>query len=105
MESLYIQISKLRATDNPEFPTSNVKDFIHGAINPGVSLPAEYTATGILQREVEVGKGLFMIRDSRNGAPSLGILQTSPVTDIFPITDGLIIHTANSVYELKWLPI
>lgn len=95
----YIQIRKLKAVDAPLVPTPPFATYKQGEDNGLVSLPVEYTATGMLQFDACVGEGLRILRDTRNGERCTGAFQTSPVTKI---EEGKI-YTGNSVYEVEVL--
>lgn len=38
MSDEYVQITKMKAVENPEFPTPDIEDFTPGAINSGMSI-------------------------------------------------------------------
>ena len=95
----YIKIRKLKATDAPIVPTPPFATYKQGEDNGPVSLPIEYTATGMLQFDAQVGEGLRILRDTRNGEQCTGAMQTSPVTKI---EDGKV-YTGNSIYEVEVL--
>lgn len=99
----YVELRKLRPVDNPIVTTPDSKDYEYGEKNIGKSLPVDYTVTGMLQYDVELGKSVIIHRDTRNGVKVSGLLTTSPVRDIEATNGGLIIHTDNSVYDMKWL--
>ena len=99
-----IQLKKVSEADNPKVPTPSNKDFVPGEDNGNVSVPIEYTITGILQEDVEVGKPMIILRHTRNGVESFGIMVTSVVTDIVNLDEnGMMIYTNNSVYDLEWI--
>lgn len=103
MSDEYVQITKIKAVENPELPTPDIEDFTPGAINSGMSIPIEYTCVGLLQNDVEIGEPVIMARHTRNGVKALGIFMTSLVTEIEPADNGLVFYTQNSVYKLEWL--
>jgi hypothetical protein len=69
-----------------------------------MSVPVEYTITGFLPNDITVGSGVYVLRDTRNGTKAEGIFETSVVRKIQEKTNGLIVTTNNSVYDLEWLP-
>ena len=91
-----VQIQKLSPSENPEFPSAAKETYLYGSINKGMSLPVDYTLTGKLVDDIEVGRGVDVARDTRNGVSCLGIFQSSPVTKI----EGDLFHTLNSVYRV-----
>jgi len=99
----YVKISKVAAEENAYRPTPEMSDFQPGHENPGVSLPVSYTITGWLHNDIEVGRSLYVKRDTRNGVVMPGIFNTSPVKEIEPFPGGLLFHTENSVYRLEWI--
>ena len=65
----------------------------------GFSIPIEYSAEGELARPLQVGEGLIMLRDTRNGVKCPGVFQTSPIIEI--TRDSFM--TKNSVYDYEYL--
>lgn len=98
-----VKIQKLSAVDNPEFPTPSKEHFVDGEAHHGVSIPVEYTITGVMRNDLEVGQSLMVARDTRNGVEAIGIFYTSVVTSIEPFNGGLFFSTQNSKYRLEWL--
>jgi hypothetical protein len=93
----YVRLRKLAATENPLAPTPHFATYKQGEDNGMVSFPVEYTITGLLLLDVQVGTGLHVSRDSRNGEQCSGLMQTSPVTKLEPGR----IFTNNSIYEIE----
>lgn len=102
MAGEYIKFSKMSAVQSPYLRTPSIKEFTPGKDNPGVSTPIDYHVTGHLSKDVEVGKPVIIMRDSRNGLVISGIMVTSLVEKIELKDNGLIIYTLNSVYHLDW---
>ena len=94
-----IKLTKFASVDIPTFPTPKKEDFQDGKENDGVSLPIDYWIIGELQREIEEGKSIKVLRENRNGVECLGQFFTSPVKKI----DGDKIETSNSVYKIEYL--
>lgn len=92
----YVTVKKLKACDNPAFPTPKFEDYRPGEDNGPVSLPVEYTITGKLLYDVQPGGLIFVARDSRNGVPIDGNFCSSPVVKI----EGNQVFTRNSVYQV-----
>lgn len=67
--------------------------------NENFSLPLEYTVEGNLIGKIEVGKGVNIDRDTRNGVKMTGLFSTSIVTEITPTQ----FKTRNSVYNYTML--
>ena len=91
-----IQINKLRPVANPVVPTPSKEDYAYGQINPGVSIPSDYIASGTLLDDVVVGQPLEMLRSNRNGVESMGFFSTSAIVKI----EGKHVYTQNSVYKV-----
>lgn len=99
----HVKISKVGTEDNPVFPTSDMADYKAGEVNLGVSVPVNYTITGWLNSDVEIGASVIVKRDTRNGVAMSGVFNTSPVKKIEFFPGGLLFHTENSVYQLEWI--
>ena len=91
-----VKITKLKAAENPKYPTPDFDGYELGKENGNVSLPAEYTLEGIMEKDPVVGSSVFVERTSRNGVKSYGCFYTSPVTEI--TENGF--KTQNSVYQV-----
>jgi hypothetical protein len=98
-----VKISKLKAGENPEYPTSDKNNFKYGEDNEGFSLPIDYYVTGTLLYDLKVGKPAHILRENRNGVEALGVFQTSIINTIEKVDNGLIFYTLNSIYRLEWL--
>jgi len=95
----YVKISKLSASDNPEFPTPNFENYEAGKCNGNVSIPINYWLEGYLISEPEVGKPVVVDREVRCGVKMGGIFTSSVVTEV---TDTGF-KTLNSVYNLEYI--
>jgi len=94
-----VKLTKFAFADDPKFPTPKKEDFKDGQENDGVSLPVDYWIIGELQREIEEGKSIKVLRENRNGVECLGQFSSSPIKKI----DGDKIETSNSVYKVEYL--
>lgn len=99
----YVKVTKVSEVEHAKHPTPNMSDYEPGEPNYGVSLPSDYTVTGWLHNDVEVGKRVIIRRDTRNGLKISGVMNTSPVTKIELSDEGMVFHTLNSIYRLEWL--
>lgn len=91
-----IKLEKLQASPAAILPSPSMKDYKPGELHIGVSLPVGYSMEGTLQRDVEVGKTLFMHRTKRNDVEAFGVTETSEIMAI----QGNILLTQNSVYRV-----
>jgi len=74
------------------------KNYTPGTIPSfGCSLPIEYNIEGVLIEKMEIGFGIKILRDKRNGVESLGEFMTTPLTEI----GDNFFKTLNSVYQYK----
>jgi len=94
-----VKITKIKASEHPEYATPNWKDYAVGKLNGGVSIPVDYYLEGYLIREVQVGKPVLVERISRNGEKIGGFFSTSLVTEI--CDNGFV--TLNSVYKMDYI--
>jgi hypothetical protein len=94
-----VKITKLKAAENPKYPTPDFEGYELGKENGNVSLPSEYTIEGIMEKDPVVGSSVFVERASRNGVKSFGLFYTSLVTEI--TENGF--KTQNSIYQLEVL--
>jgi hypothetical protein len=94
-----VTLTKLKPLENPEYPTPNKADYRPGQFNGNVSLPIDYTATGILLKDIEVGEPILMFRHIRNGIKTPGHFSSSRVSKI----EGNLLYTNNSIYKIEIL--
>lgn len=100
----YVSLKKLAAIDNAEFRTPEWSEYAPGENNFGVSVPVEYQVTGVLIWNLQPGSSVAVDRDSRNGVPSKGILQTSRLMSIEKVNQNkFFLETRNSRYEMEIL--
>lgn len=94
-----VKVKKIGVSKNPAYPTPDAKDFVAGKENEGVSLPVEYWIEGELNSVPQIGTGIVVARDIRNGVKASGIFHSSPIVKI----EGNRVETENSVYEVEFL--
>lgn len=95
----YVKISKISASDDPQYPTPTKDDYESLHTETPLSLPIDYWIEGYLHKEPEIGKSVVVEREVRNGVKMLGTFVTSSVVKI---TDNGF-ETLNSVYKLEEL--
>jgi hypothetical protein len=94
-----VLIRKLSATDTGPFSLTP-EAYVPGEINPGLSVPVDYTIEGELLRDVVIGESIAALRHKRNGIVVPGIFETTPVVSIEESPERTLVKTANSVYEV-----
>lgn len=67
------------------------------------TLGVGYWVVGVVNGDIEVGKPVIIERYIRNGEKIFGIMNTSIVQKIIPQSNGLELHTLNSVYRVEFL--
>ena len=92
-----VRITKIKSSENPEYPSKSLQDHEHGEVNHGFSLPIEYYVEGTMENPPVVGKSFTMFRSSRNGVKVSGVFTTSEVTKV--TDDGF--ETLNSIYKIQ----
>lgn len=101
----YVKVEKIGAVDDPEFRTPDWDEFTPGAINDDMSLPVEYTCTGVVAQPPEEGKCFFIWRDTRNGVEVPGYLQTSRIAKVTSVNEvEVLVETQNSKYRVTKIP-
>ena len=96
-----VKITKRCAVKDPVVRTATKKEYICGQEQDEEVSPFKgYWVIGTLERPIEVGKPIRMLRENRNGVKAMGLFTTSVVRTI---TDkdknGLcVVETDNSVY-------
>lgn len=95
-----IRIKKISQADDALCLAADKTEHVPGSEGiPGKSLPVEYEIEGYLVRPIEVGRGIEVDRQKRNGIIAMGSFTTSPVKSIH---DNLI-RTGNSIYQIEFL--
>jgi len=94
-----VKITKIRASEYPEYATPNWQDYEVGKINGNMSLPIDYYLEGYLLKDIELNQSVLVERISRNGEKIGGFFSTSLVTEIFE--GGF--KTLNSVYKMDYI--
>ena len=99
------KITKIGIAQNPVVPTANKEDYVCGREqDTEVSPFVEYCVIGTLERPIEVGKGIRMLREDRNGVKAYGMFTSSEVTAIKGGNSAgtkWIAETNNSVYQIE----
>lgn len=99
------KITKIGIAQDPVVPTANKEDYICGREQENEVSPfVEYCVIGILQHPIEVGKGIRMSREERNGVKASGYFFSSMVKSIKGGDSAgtkWIVETNNSVYQIE----
>lgn len=99
------KITKLSPVADPVVRTALKEEYICGQEqDEEVSPFAGYWVVGVLESPIEVGRGIRMLRENRNGVIAMGIFATSPVVSVENdgITQEAIVKTTNSVYQVQY---
>lgn len=99
----YVMLKKISSVPDAYSPTPNGEEYRYGKLNPGASVPVEYTVTGYIGHKIELDRPLVIMRDTRNGIECHGVMTTSAVKFFTANSNGFTIKTLNSVYELTWI--
>lgn len=99
----FVELKKLRATDNPVVRTPCDDEYLPGGINPNYSIPTEYTIKGYVIGDIVTDMPLVIERVERNGVVRPGIMTTSVLQKIEHTEFGMQLTTLNSVYHLSFL--
>ena len=75
----YIRLTKIKASENPEYRTPEWNDYKQGIVNEFVSIPADYWVEGYLIEPIEVGGYAVVDRRIRNGEEVSGFMTTSQI--------------------------
>jgi hypothetical protein len=97
-----VRITKIGVNPDAEFPTAVKEEYKHGVANEK-SPYVDYYVEGTLLRELEVGYGVLMQRDNRNGVSCVGMFSTSPVREIIISDFATTFKTINSIYKVEKL--
>lgn len=97
-----VSLIKTGIPETSKYPSASMKDYIPGEVHQGVSLPVNYTVTGVVITEPVVGLRLLIDRDSRNGVKVSGIFSSSNITKILSHSETSIqFNTENSTYLME----
>lgn len=97
-EKMRVKLTKINKAKNPVVKTAKKKGYVCGSEqDEEVSPFVGYWVIGTLERPIEIGKAIRMIRENRNGVECLGLFLSSVVKSI----KGNIVETDNSVYEME----
>lgn len=104
MKNQKVQITKIEPVEKPLCRTPLKEEYVCGKEqDEDVSLFNGYCAVGILERPIECGKSIRMLREDRNGVKAFGIFATSPVNSVDSYEDHTIVKTDNSVYKVEYI--
>jgi hypothetical protein len=99
------KITKIDIAQNPVVPTANKEDYVCGREqDTEVSPFIDYYVIGTLERPIEVGKGIRMLREDRNGVKAFGMFTSSVVKAVKGGNSAgtkWIVETDNSVYRVE----
>lgn len=102
-EKMKVKITKLNQVSNPVVKTAVKDNYICGKEqDEEVSLFNGYCAIGVLERDIECGKSIRMLREDRNGVKAFGLFVTSPVKSINSYEGYTIANTDNSIYKIEY---
>lgn len=96
-----VLIKKLRASDNPKYPTAASQEKYDQDKSDSKSVPVDYEVVVTIGSKIQVGESIHSAVESRNGIKATGIFSTSPITSIEEQEDGMLVETNNSVYIIK----
>jgi len=98
-----VKVTKLAALPNAAVATAKWEEYVPGQGATGgrvLSLPVDYTATGVLIADIVIGRGVTIDREERNGVQCPGFMHTTSVTEITPTS----FKTRNSEYLIELAP-
>lgn len=95
----YVRLTKIKASENPEYATPHWNAYKHGVLNKNTSIPVDYWVEGYLVRPIEVGGYAAIDRRIRNGEEVSGFMTTSQILEV----NGDIFETLNSIYKIEYL--
>jgi len=95
----YVRLTKIKASENPEYETPQWNAYKHGVVNKGTSIPVDYWVEGYLIRPIKVGEYAAIDRRIRNGKEVFGFMTTSQILEI----NGDIFQTLNSIYKIEYI--
>lgn len=95
----YVRLTKIKASENPEYATPHWNSYKHGVINKATSIPVDYWVEGYLVEPIKVGEYAVIERVIRNGERVSGFMTTSRILEV----NGDIFETLNSIYKIEYL--
>ena len=95
----HIRLTKIKASENPEYPTPHWNAYKCGIVNEFTSIPIDYWVEGYLINPLKVGEPAMIQRTVRNGVEVSGFMTTSEIIEI----NGDIFETLNSIYKIEYL--
>jgi hypothetical protein len=95
----YVRLTKIKASENPEYATPHWNAYKHGFLNKATSIPVDYWVEGYLIKPIKVGEYAAIDRRIRNGEEVSGFMTTSRILEI----NGDIFETLNSIYKIEYI--
>lgn len=96
-----VKLKKISEAAAPKYRSADWEEYKCGQDNGDISLPIEYELTGELLGNLEVGAGILVERETRNGVECFGVFQSSCVNKITDKDNFKLIETDNSIYTLE----
>jgi hypothetical protein len=94
-----IKLTKIKASENPEYRTPHWNGYKHGVVNKDTSIPIDYWVEGYLINLLKIGESALIERTIRNGEKVYGFMSTSKIIKI----NGDVFETLNSFYKIEYL--
>lgn len=101
-----VKITKIGIVEAPVVPTAKQDGYICGEIQKTEVSPfVGYTVIGTVRDPIQVGRGVVMLRDNRNGVECQGLFSTSVVNSLKDKDESgaFVFETSNSVYKVEEL--
>lgn len=97
-----VKLTKIAALPDAIVPSTTKDNYMYGEENL-LSVPVDYTLTGILTNRIHVDGTVWIERDSRNGVISSGTFRSSTVTEVITNDEGVVtaFKTLNSHYLIE----
>lgn len=92
-----IKLTKVEHINDEFYTKESVAEEQDGARYNGI--PENHCVVGVLNKDIEVGKSLDMLREERNGVKVVGMYITTPIEKIGKTT----IETRSSIYKYEIL--
>ena len=101
-----VKITKIGIVDSPVVPTAKKDEYVCGEVQEAEVSPfVDYTVIGTVHDPIQVGRGVRMIRENRNGVECQGLFQTSAVKILKDKDESgaFVFETNNSIYKVEEL--
>lgn len=95
-----VKLEKLEVIKDPQVDTAEWAEYNFGSEDNSKSLPVDYTLEGTLVHDVKKFQSVNIYRTKRNDVECIGLMRTTPLTNIIKQDDHFILTTLNSVYKL-----